>query len=205
LLGLREIDSLTLTFVRAFGLIRAGALRSLATCVTELDPDILAVSEIDAGDALAIATRSDRQWAYRGGQALLWNRRFAARKVHDLYLPVLPLQPFERRGLLRVDGLCDGSELTLFATRFSPDRTRIRDLRFARSAIRACSAKVVLFVAAPPPVRARIGFADLGLQSRCGDDIADLMVAARGFVLNSCNVGAERDGIGAPVVARLTA
>jgi hypothetical protein len=197
--------TLTLTFVRALGLTRAGALRSLAACVTELDPDILAISEIDAGDALAIATRSDRQWAYRGGQALLWNRRFAARKVHDLYLPALPLQPFERRGLLRVDGLCDGIELTLFATRFSSDRTRIRDLRFARSAVRACSANVALFVAAPPPVSARIGFGDLGLQSRCGDDAADLMMAARGFVLNSCTVGVVREGIGAPVIARLTA
>ena len=135
-------------------------MRSLAFFLAESDPDIMALGEIDAGDALALATRFDRQWAYRGGQALLWNGRVVAHEVHDLYLPVAPLA-FERRGLLRVDGECDGAPAALFATQFGADRNRIREMRFARGHARAAPATAIVFVTAP---FRRIGFSGFGVR-----------------------------------------
>ncbi|MGA8533554.1 MAG: endonuclease/exonuclease/phosphatase family protein [Candidatus Tumulicola sp.] len=181
-------------------------MRALAQCVSALDPDVLALSEVDAGDALAVATRFDRQWAYRGGQAVLWNRRFVAVKVHDLYLPATPLAPFERRGLLRVDGRCDSTELTLFAARFAPARACVRDLRFTRSAIRASgAARIVLFLTDPPGA-GRASFGDLGLRPECADAAAaDLMLAVRGCSVQSCIVARAENGIGAQLIARVTA
>jgi len=197
---------LTLGFIRAFGLARAGAMRALAQCVSASNPDVLALSEVDAGDALAMATRFDRQWAYRGGQAVLWNRRFAVAKVHDLYLPAAPLQAFERRGLLRVDGFCDGIELSLFASRFAPDRACVRDLRFTRSAIRAArSPRIVLFVT-DPPANGRSAFRDLDLRANDANEAAaDLMLAVRGFIVQSCTAVPAGNGVGAQLVARITA
>ena len=180
-------------------------MRALAQFVSAADPDVLALSEVDAGDVLAIATRFDRQWAYRGGQAVLWNRRFADAKVHDLYLPAAPLQAFERRGLLRVDGSCDGVELSIFATQFAPDRASVRDLRFTRSAIRAARAgRILLFLTDPPPARSA-AFRDLDLQAVADGDAADLMLAVRGFEVESCTAGTPTNGIGAQKVARIRA
>jgi hypothetical protein len=192
--------------VRALGLTRAGAMRALAQCVSDSDPDVLALSEVDSGDALAMATRFDRQWAYRGGQAVLWNRRFAAAKVHELFLPAAPLQPFERRGLLRVDGICNAGDVSLFAARFAPDRACVRDLRYARSAIRAArTARIVLFVT-DPPAAGSAAFRDLGLQAvSAGDATPDLMLAVRGFRVQSGTAAPGRNGIGAQLVARVIA
>ncbi len=180
-------------------------MRALAQFVSETFPDVLALSEVDAGDALAIATRFDRQWAYRGGQAVLWNRRFAEAKVHDLYLPVAPLQPFERRGLLRVDGSCDGLEASLFATRFAPDRASVRDLRFTRSAIRAARSRRILLFLTDPPSAGSAAFRDLDLQAAANGDAADLVLAVRGFTVESFTASPARNGIGAQRVARLRA
>ena len=133
------------------------------------DPDVACVHGIDAGDALALATRFDRQWAYRGGEALYWNATVRARSVHDRYMPAVPLRPFERRGLLQVDATYRGEALTLVATSLGDDRsTRIRDLRFARSVLRSTATGAIAFVANAAP--SRIAFGDLGFRVLDRDD-----------------------------------
>jgi hypothetical protein len=174
-------------------------MRSLASFLAESDPDIMALGEIDAGDALALATRFDRQWAYRGGQALLWNNRVAAHEVHDLYLPVAPLA-FERRGLLRIDGECEGTPLALFATQFGADRGKLREMRFARTHARAAPGLAMIFVTAP---LGRIGFSDLGYESMDEHDTSDQVeIAARGFHLERLRSGEVGGGIGAALLVR---
>ena len=174
-------------------------MRSLASFLAESDPDVMALGEIDAGDALALATRFDRQWAYRGGQALLWNPRVVAHEVHDLYLPVAPLA-FERRGLLRIDGECDGAALALFATQFGNDRNNVREMRFARAHARKAPGRAMMFVTAP---LGRIGFSDLGYESIDEHDASDQVeIAARGFHLERLRSGTLGGGIGAALLVR---
>ena len=109
---------------------------------------MLAVDEIDAGDALALATRFERQWAYRGAQALFWKPPLLdGAQIHDAYLPSSVAHPFERRGFLRVDGRTNGEPLSLVITQIADDRARrIRDTRFIRTQLRACRARTMLFV-----------------------------------------------------------
>ena len=153
----------------------AGAMRALAELVANRSPDVLCVHDIDAGDALALATRSDLQWAYRGAQALFWSRRVKAHGVHDRYLPVAPLRPFDRRGLLQVDAEIGGKRFALLATQFSAERTlRVRELRFARDNVRRIDGAAVLFVARPDE---RIGFEDLGFEVKMGSPDAQVCYA----------------------------
>jgi hypothetical protein len=174
-------------------------MRSLASFLAESDPDVMALGEIDAGDALALATRFDRQWAYRGGQALLWNARVVAHEVHDLYLPVAPLA-FERRGLLRVDGEHEGTPLALFATQFGDDRNRVRELRFARGHARTAPGLALIFVTAP---FGTIGFADLGYESLGEHEASsEVEIGARGFHLERLRSGVVGGGIGAALLVR---
>jgi len=174
-------------------------MRSLAAFLAESDPDVLALGEIDAGDALALAPRFDRNWAYRGGQALLWNARVRAHEVHDLYLPVAGLD-FERRGLLRVDGEVDGERAALFATQFSTDRSRIREMRFARAHARGAPPLAVAFVTAPPPA---VGFADLQYETiDAHETSAEVEIAARGLHLERLRSGIVGGGIGAALMVR---
>lgn len=173
---------------------------SLAALVDKADPDVMALSEIDAGDALATATRFDREWAYRGGQALLWKRRAIAHAVHDLYLPASALRPFDRRGLLRVDVDIDDAELHVFATQFAGDRSAIRDLRFARCAVRGVAGSVVLFISDLAP--SRIDFTDIGL--RCVAPSQKLAIWARGFELGVERYSESEDGLGCVAVVRAT-
>lgn len=175
-------------------------MRSLAELVAAADPDVTALSEIDAGDALATATRFDREWAYRGGQALLWKRRGIAHAVRDLYLPVSALRPFDRRGLLRVDVDIEKLSLHVFATQFAGDRSSIRDLRFARSAVRGVEGNVLLFISDPAP--SRIGFADEGLRSVA--PAPKLAIWARGFDLGVERHSESEDGLGSLAVVRAT-
>lgn len=170
---------------------------SLAALFAEADPDVAALSQIDAGDALATATRFDREWAYRGGQALLWKRDVVAHAVHDLYLPMSALRPFDRRGLLRLDAEWRGVPLHAFATQFAGDRTAIRDLRFARSAIRSVDGNVLLFIS--NPASSRIGFADVGLRSVA--PARSVAIWARGFRLKLERYSESEPGLGAVVVA----
>lgn len=111
-----------------------------------------------------MATRFDCEWAYRGAQALFWRQPFLAHEVHDRYLPAPPLRPFERRGLLEVNGEIDGLPLTLIATQLSSDRSRVREMRFVRTALRAIEGDVLLFVAGFDPGAQRYGFHDLGVR-----------------------------------------
>jgi hypothetical protein len=174
-------------------------MRSLASFLAESDPDVMALGEIDAGDALALATRFDRQWAYRGGQALLWNGRVAAHEVHDLYLPVAPLA-FERRGLLRIDGECAGEPLALFATQFGLDRNNVREMRFARGHARRAPSQAMVFVTSP---LRRIGFSDLGYEEMDEHDTSDQVeIASRGFHLERLRSGIVGGGIGAALLVR---
>ena len=127
---------------------------------------------IDAGDALALATRFACGWAYRGRQALFWRDGFAAHDVHDRYLPLTPLRPFDRRGFLEVRGDYCGKPLTLIAAQFAKDRSRLRELRFVRGRLRAISGRALLFVAGHDET-ARIGFTDLRfLRLRGSSDCA---------------------------------
>lgn len=169
----------------------------MAERVTGARPDILALSEVEDGDALAIATLFDYQWAYRGGQALFWNARFVAARIEESYLPAPPLQTFERRGLLRVDGRCGRSELALLTTRFAPSRARARDLRLTRTVIREMRAPRVLLFIANPPAPGSDAFRDLGFAERDAYAMPAFMLAARGCALESVDEAA--DGFGAQV------
>lgn len=147
--------------MRVHGALSAAAMQRLAEFFATTDPDVAAFHGIDVGDALALATRFDRGWAHRGGQALLWNARFAVHEVRDGFLPSPALRVFERRGFLRVDGVCERAPLTLFATEFSDDQnTHIYEVRFARTLVRKSNGSTLLFAAKS---NARFGFSDLGL------------------------------------------
>ncbi len=142
---------------------RAGAMREIAERIASQTPEMFCVHDIDAGDALALATRFDCGWAYRGGQALFWRPLFRARDVRDRYLPAPSSRPFERRGLLEVDGTVMDRPYTLVATAFSPDRAHVRERRFVRTVLRALTGEIALFAAGLDP-NARIAFADLGFH-----------------------------------------
>lgn len=132
------------------------------------DPAIFCVHGVTEGDALILATRFDRGYAYRGGEAIFWNASFAPREVIDRYLPVSRLRPFERRGLLHVNGTIDGSPVALIATEFSEERSsRVRELRFVRTELRGMRGAALLFVSGLPPRSA--GFADLGFKKLAGE------------------------------------
>jgi hypothetical protein len=165
--------------VRAFGLRGPGAMQALAATVAETDPDVLAVCEIDAGDAFALATRFARGWAYRGGQAIFWTRAFAAATVHDLYLPFAIARPFDRRGILRVDGTLGASPAALFATQFDEARAfAIPEVRFARRQLHASSGSAIAFAQTN---RAVPGLRGRGIELLADDGEAGIYVYAHGF------------------------
>lgn len=185
--------------------MRAGARRALAERIVELRPDVLAVSEIDDGDALAVATQFGYQWAYRGGQALFWNERFVAGRVEEAYLPAPPLQTFERRGLLRVDGRCGSRELSLLTTRFSTGRARVRELRLTRTVIRETRASRIVLVIANPPASEAAAFRDLGFIEADACATASFMLAARNCRLREISKReTATDGVGPHVAGTLT-
>ncbi len=172
--------------------------------MTAAHPDVLALSEIDDGDALSVATQFGYQWAYRGGQALFWNARFAAARVEESYLPAPPLQTFERRGLLRVDGRCGKRELTLLTTRFASNRARARDLRLTRSVIRETRAPSVLLFIANPSAAGSAAFRDLGFTETESYAMDAQLIAARGCGLRPCGERASADGLAGQLVALVT-
>jgi hypothetical protein len=176
-------------------------MRSLAAFVAEHDPHILAIAEIDAGDALALATRFARQWAYRGRQALFWNGAFVEHAVHELYLPFRAANPFDRRALLRVDGALEGRSCALYATQFAraPEQC-VPELRFVRERLCVQHGPAVLF--AHQPGR-QITFEDLGYVDALGNADGDERIYARGFFVEVTQCGAAPLGIGTPILARL--
>ena len=165
-------------------------MRSLAAFLAEAKPDLVALDGIDKGDALATATRFDRDWAYLDGGALLWDRRrFAAHQVAD------------RRSVLCVEGAYAGAPLRTFFVRFASDRSSIRELRALREALRAGGAAVLFLVR----MRDRIGLSDLGVRTlRCQAD-SELSVAVRGFTLTPVEQIVPARALGARVVMRADA
>ncbi len=144
-------------------------MRGLAELFAEANPTIACAHGIDAGDALALATRFDRQWGYRGGEALFWSADVHAHVVHDRTMAVAPLRPFDRRGLLLVNATYRGASLTLVAASLGEDRAaRIRDLRFARTVLREIAGNAIAFVGRG--AQSRIGFGDLGFAAFAHDD-----------------------------------
>ena len=131
----------------------------------------MAFAGIGSGDALALATRFDYGWAYRGQQALMWKPGFTVESVDD-----------EERSLLCVDGSLPAfGNLRCIVARFSSDRRRIAELRRARTAIRRATDCVVLFTVRTP--ESRVGFDDLKLESiACLTEHA-MSVWLRGFEL----------------------
>jgi hypothetical protein len=147
-------------------------MRELAEFVDSAKPNVMGVCEIDAGDALSLATRFVLQWAYRGRQALFWTTPFRAHAVHDRYLPVRAATLFDRRGLLIVDADAGGEPCVLAATQLRGEReSYVPELRFARRHLRG-PAHALLFADMPRHDR---GFADLGYA-----EIAD-GIYVRGF------------------------
>jgi len=173
--------------VQTLGLQRAGAARSLAAFLAECDPDVAALAAIESGDALALATRFDRDWAF-GAVSLLWKKtRFAASAAQ------------ERRGVLCVDAIHGGSAIALLATHFSEGRERVRELRSARALVRKIDGDALLFVAEP---HGRLGFRDLGFDSAGEGEGAELVIATRGYGVESSSAPATAPGLGAALVVR---
>lgn len=134
-------------------------MRNLASFVDAEKPQVMGICEIDAGDALSLATRFALQWAYRGRQALFWKAPLHVHAVHDRYLPVRVPRLFDRRGLLIVDADIAGEPCMLAATQISSEREGyIPEMRFARSHMRGAQ-RALLFADVPGY---GIGFADLG-------------------------------------------
>jgi len=148
-------------------------MRFIAQIVAARQPAYFSVHGIDDGDALALATRTAFDYAYRGRQALYWGPAFTARKVHDAH-----------RELLHVNGivLFAGVQLALLAAQFSQDRAaRVRELRFVRNALRKIKRAALLFAAGV--VSGEVGFGDLGFAV-CGYGPGAL-IAARDFPVNA--------------------
>ena len=177
-------------------------MRSLAAFVARTDPTIFAVTEIDAGDALAIATRFELQWGYRGGQALFWKSPFQSARVYDAYLPFSPARPFERRGILRVAMQADDTPLTVVATQIGTQRDqRIRELRALRTALRKVEGACLVFCIF---ASGKIDLHDLGLARATCRGTHDEAIYTRGFtVTNAHEDTASHRGIGTPTLAQI--
>ncbi len=157
-------------------------MRLVAETVASRNAEVFCVHGIDEGDALALATRFDCGYAYRGRQALFWKVRFAAREVLDRYLPGAPLRPFDRRGLLQVDGVLAGGRLALIATQFAGERAvRVREARFTRAILRTIDGAALLF--ATGVASGAISFRDLRFETIASE--ASTLVAARGVVADA--------------------
>jgi len=176
-------------------------MRSLAAFIDRADPDVLALCEIDAGDALALATRFARQWAYRGSQALLWKSRLHQTRVRDAYLPRAPLRPLERRGLLRVATRLEDHALELVATQVAAQREqRVRDLRYLRTALRRIGSQCLLLAVLPD---SQIGVTDLGFKKLLGGPDHEAIFSRGLDVLESSYDPYDHRGIGRPLIANL--
>lgn len=176
-------------------------MRSLAAFIESVKPDICAVCDIESGDALALATRFIMQWAYRGGQAVFWNKHAQATEILDEYLPFSPRRPFERRGLVRVDLRVGSWPARVYATQIGAERDqRIRDLRYLRAALRDTSGACMLFCVSPP---SRIEYGDLGFTRAGCRGVDGETLWLRGFDVQSAQDDKPHRGIGTPLVAKL--
>ncbi|MDP9111518.1 MAG: hypothetical protein M3M96_07800, partial [Candidatus Eremiobacteraeota bacterium] len=139
----------------------------MADCVSRYDPSVLAISQIDSGDALALATRFARQWAYRGAQALFWKADFRVERVWDYYLPFVASRPFDRRGFLRVDGHLQDHPCSLYVTFFGRARSqRVPEVRYVRTEMRRSDGAAIAFLHGLPAP----GLGDLGFRDTSADE-----------------------------------
>ncbi len=178
-------------------------MHALAAFIARAQPHILGISEIDSGDALALATRFALQWAYRGGQAVFWKPQFKAVSVSNAHPPFSPLRPFERRGVVRVDLEIAGAPVRVFATQMSAERERrIRELRYLRTSLRQTDGPCIVFCVSPP---SRIEYGDLGFTRAGCRGVHDETVWVRGFDVRGARDERPERGIGTPLVAALAA
>jgi len=157
----------------------AGSRRRLAAAIADCDPDVVALFDVGAGDALALATRFAYEWVSGSGAALLWRSPCAVQAVHDDPLPAsVPLLPFDRRSLLRAEARIHGRPVLLYAVRFSAERgARVRELRGARSRVQGRT-PALLFTSGP---LGRIGFDDRGLRTVAASSDGEMRIHARGI------------------------
>ena len=190
--------------VRGHGLTKHGAMRALTEQTIVWNPDLLAVSEIDDGDALALATKTNRQWSYRGGQALLWRSDFTPIAVHEAYLsPVLPPLPW--RGVLRIDLRAGETTLSMLCTRFAPDRRAIRDQRFVRTLLRNARLERAILCITNPPANCERAFAHRGFSSSNSVASADVLMTIRGCDLRTSTTIASGGALGTQIIAGVRA
>ena len=176
-------------------------MRSLAAFLAQSQPHIVAVCDIEPGDALALATRFALQWVYRGGQALFWRPQYEALKIVDAYLPFSPLRPFSRRGVVRVDVMIAGVAVRVFLTQIGSRRdARIRELRYLRETLRETQGPCILFAVAPP---SRIHYGDLGFVRAGCPGVDGETVWARGFEIATARADRPHPGIGTPLLVWL--
>jgi len=144
-------------------------MRRLAELFAAEDPAVACAHRIDSGDALALATRFDRDWGYCSGVALFWERTIRAQGVHDHYPPALPLRPFDRRGVLHVNAVYEDEPLAIVATTIGEERNaRVRDTRFLRSILRRLPAAAIVFIGNAVALPA--DFSDLNFVTRSRSD-----------------------------------
>jgi hypothetical protein len=177
-------------------------MRSLAAFYDRVRPDVLAVCEIDAGDALALATRFALQWAYRGGQAVFWLGALRATGIRDNYLPFSPVRPFERRGIVEVTMQIADAPATILATHVAAEREqRIREVRHLRTVARGAHPACIVFAVMPA---SRIELGGLGFTRAGCRGVDNEALYVRGYHIEQAadDVQPHR-GIGTPLVARL--
>ncbi len=152
-------------------------MRKLAGFTAHVNPDILAVCEIGSGDTRSLATRFAMQWAYRGRQALMWKNAFAPETVKARYLPAA--NPFDRRGLVLVDGALHDKPCTLVTTQFASRRAeRIAQLSFVRARLEGVRSDALFFASIPVT---ETHFDDLGFREAGAPDSSNERVYVRGF------------------------
>ncbi len=162
-------------------------MRSLMQFLARTDPEIFALCEIDAGDALAVATRFVRQYAYRGGQAVFLRNSVDITAVRDDYVPLWPGRPFDRRGVVWVQARYGSRRVSVLTAKLASGREqRAAEIRHVRTIVRAlerpavvlihCSRDAALHfpryqaVAYPRPVSERVYQAGFGIHDATVDD-----------------------------------
>lgn len=122
-------------------------MRSLAQFLADTDPDIFALCEIDAGDALAVATRFARQYACRGGQALFLKSSVEITAARDEPLPLWGGRPFDRRAVLWVQGRYGERGVSVLTAKIASGREqRSAEIRHIRNVARSLESPAVLLI-----------------------------------------------------------
>ncbi|MDQ6827010.1 MAG: hypothetical protein M3Z14_07430 [Candidatus Eremiobacteraeota bacterium] len=122
-------------------------MRSLAQFFASTDPELFALSEIEPGDALALATRFVRQYAHRGGQALFLKDGMEIIDVRDEYLPIWPARPFDRRGIVAVQARYGTTLVYMLTVKLASGRDqRAAEVRHLRRMVRALQTPAILCI-----------------------------------------------------------